>query len=108
MKLFVTLNKPEKLDGTPRCHCHAMSILSIRNIESCGAALYFTLQERKVHIASSHKERRGCEFADKTLQPCELLFCKRPSSESYRVVGLETALMRKPSHSLHSVPNHEI
>jgi len=55
MEFLFALHFPEQFDNAPYCEYYAVSILSIGDIESHGAALYFAHQERKVHLLGGYK-----------------------------------------------------
>src|SRR2546421_4824606 len=90
VKFLLTLPEPEELDNTSHCKRHAMSILSICDIECRSAALHFARQEREVHVVRSHEVRSIRKFANKGLEPVELILCEGLSPESHRIVGLRT------------------
>jgi hypothetical protein len=67
-----------------------MSILSIGDVESRGAALYFARQEREVHLPGGHEMGRKSiwNLADKRLKLFELIIRERRPSEPHRIIRL--------------------
>jgi hypothetical protein len=53
-------------------------------------ALSWCATEREVHVVRSHEVRSIREFANKGLEPVELILCEGLSPESHRIVGLRT------------------
>jgi len=82
--------KFKEFDYTSYYKCYAISILSIGDIKSYSATLYFACQEREVHLLSSYKIRRKSirNVADKRLKLFELIVYKRKLSEPYKIIKL--------------------
>ena len=57
VKLHLTTNESKELDGSSHGKCHAVGILSVRDIERCSTALHLAGKEREVHVVRSHKVR---------------------------------------------------
>lgn len=56
MEFFLAFHESEKLDDSPDCEGHTMSIQPVCDVESCSTALYFARQEQEVHVVRGHKE----------------------------------------------------
>jgi hypothetical protein len=65
LPFLLVLPEPEELDNTSHCKRHAISILSICDIECRSAALDFARQEREVHVVRSNEVRSIRKFANK-------------------------------------------
>lgn len=87
MNLHFTTNESEELYNSSHCKVHAMSILSVCDIEP---AIHLAREEQKVHVVRGHEERlvAGDEVANKGGKLVELIFRKSLAFESHRVVRL--------------------
>ena len=67
-----------------------MSILSVCDIECCGATIHLAREKREVHVVRGHEERlvTGDEVTNEGSKLVELIFGKCLTLESHRVVGL--------------------
>ena len=85
MKLFFALHSSVKFDDTSYRASHTVSILSIRYIESCGAALDLACEKRKVHPVGCDEKGGILDTTDEGIELVKLLVCRCGSPESKRV-----------------------
>ena len=88
MKLFFALHSFVKFDGASYRASHTVSVLSIRYIESRGAALDLACEKRKVHPIAYDRNGGIIDTTDEGIELVELLVCKCGSPESNRVIRL--------------------
>lgn len=90
VKLHFTINESEEIYSSSYRKGHAISILSVCDIERCGAALHLACEKREVHVKRSHGERfvAGDEVANEGSKLVELGCCKGFAFESHRIVRL--------------------
>jgi hypothetical protein len=68
VEFFFSLYGSVELDDAPRSNRHAVSILSVGNIESRSATLYFASEKWEVHPVGCDKERGIEDAADKRIK----------------------------------------
>jgi len=93
INLLLTFHELEVLDDGPHCERYTVRILSVGDVESRSATLYFAREKRKVHIVRGHKEGliAGDEVTDEGCKLLALIFRKCLPFKSDRVVRLRTS-----------------
>ena len=95
VQLFLALHRSIKLYDPLNGNGHAVRVLPVGNVESCGAALDLVGEEGKVHPRCSHEigKNLGPGFTHERFELIQLFLGERRSPESYRVVRLWTSAL---------------
>jgi hypothetical protein len=88
MKLLFALYSFIELDDTSDGKSHTVSVLSVGDIKSRGAALHLACQERETHLVGSGEKGGIIDATDERIKPVKLLISKCGSPESDRVIRL--------------------